>query len=46
MGGEIAQGSSPPRRSPVIVKDIDQKFVDAALEKAKAVHRGPSSRVW
>jgi enoyl-CoA hydratase / 3-hydroxyacyl-CoA dehydrogenase len=38
MGGEIAQAIAAD--IPVVVKDIDQKFVDAALEKARAVTEG------
>jgi enoyl-CoA hydratase/3-hydroxyacyl-CoA dehydrogenase len=36
MGGEIAQAIAAADIR-VVVKDIDQKFVDAALEKARAV---------
>ncbi len=36
MGGEIAQAIAAADVK-VVVKDIDQKFVDAALEKARAV---------
>jgi len=39
MGGEIAQAIAAAD-IPVVVKDIDQKFVDAALEKARAVTEG------
>ncbi|MBS1879698.1 MAG: enoyl-CoA hydratase/isomerase family protein [Actinobacteria bacterium] len=39
MGGEIAQAIAAAD-IPVVVKDIDQKFVDAALEKARAVTSG------
>jgi enoyl-CoA hydratase/3-hydroxyacyl-CoA dehydrogenase len=39
MGGEIAQ-SIAAADIKVVVKDIDQKFVDAALEKARAVTEG------
>jgi enoyl-CoA hydratase/3-hydroxyacyl-CoA dehydrogenase len=39
MGGEIAQAIAAAD-IPVVVKDIDQKFVDAALEKARAVTAG------
>jgi len=39
MGGEIAQAVAAAD-IPVVVKDIDQKFVDAALEKARAVTEG------
>ena len=36
MGGEIAQ-TIATADIPVVVKDIDQKFVDAAIEKARAI---------
>jgi enoyl-CoA hydratase/3-hydroxyacyl-CoA dehydrogenase len=36
MGGEIAQAIASAD-IPVVVKDIDQKFVDAAIEKARAI---------
>src|SRR5690606_21044001 len=39
MGGEIAQAIAAAD-IPVVVKDIDQKFVDAAIEKARAVTQG------
>lgn len=39
MGGEIAQAIAAADIE-VVVKDIDQKFVDAALEKARAVTEG------
>jgi enoyl-CoA hydratase/3-hydroxyacyl-CoA dehydrogenase len=39
MGGEIAQAIAAAD-IPVVVKDIDQKFVDAALDKARAVTEG------
>ncbi|HVX33549.1 MAG TPA: enoyl-CoA hydratase-related protein [Solirubrobacterales bacterium] len=39
MGGEIAQAIAAAD-IPVVIKDIDQKFVDAALEKARAVTEG------
>ncbi len=39
MGGEIAQAIAAADIQ-VVVKDIDQKFVDAALEKARAVTEG------
>jgi enoyl-CoA hydratase/3-hydroxyacyl-CoA dehydrogenase len=39
MGGEIAQAIAAAD-IPVVVKDIDQKFVDAAIEKARAVSQG------
>jgi enoyl-CoA hydratase / 3-hydroxyacyl-CoA dehydrogenase len=44
MGGEIAQAIAASD-IPVIVKDIDQKFVDAAVEKARAVTEGQLSRL-
>ncbi|HET7446122.1 MAG TPA: enoyl-CoA hydratase-related protein [Solirubrobacterales bacterium] len=44
MGGEIAQAIAAAD-IPVVVKDIDQKFVDAALEKAKAVTEGQLARL-
>jgi enoyl-CoA hydratase/3-hydroxyacyl-CoA dehydrogenase len=39
MGGEIAQAIAAADIK-VVVKDIDQKFVDAAVEKARAVTEG------
>jgi enoyl-CoA hydratase/3-hydroxyacyl-CoA dehydrogenase len=44
MGGEIAQAIAASD-IPVVVKDIDQKFVDAALEKARAVTEGQLARL-
>src|SRR5689334_7105378 len=44
MGGEIAQAIAAAD-IPVVVKDIDQKFVDAAIEKARAVTEGQLSRL-
>ncbi|HEX3608309.1 MAG TPA: 3-hydroxyacyl-CoA dehydrogenase NAD-binding domain-containing protein [Solirubrobacterales bacterium] len=44
MGGEIAQAIAAAD-IPVVVKDIDRKFVDAALEKARAVTEGQLSRL-
>jgi enoyl-CoA hydratase/3-hydroxyacyl-CoA dehydrogenase len=44
MGGEIAQAIAAAD-IPVVVKDIDQKFVDAAIEKARAVSEGQLSRL-
>jgi enoyl-CoA hydratase/3-hydroxyacyl-CoA dehydrogenase len=44
MGGEIAQ-SIAAADIPVVVKDIDQKFVDAAIEKARAVTEGQLGRL-
>jgi enoyl-CoA hydratase/3-hydroxyacyl-CoA dehydrogenase len=39
MGGEIAQAIAASD-VPVVIKDIDQKFVDAALDKAREVTQG------
>src|SRR4051794_8766154 len=44
MGGEIAQAIAAAD-IPVVVKDIDQKFVDAAVEKSRAVTEGQLSRL-
>ncbi len=44
MGGEIAQAIAASD-IPVVVKDVDQKFVDAALEKARAVTEGQLGRL-
>ena len=44
MGGEIAQAIAAAD-IPVVVKDIDQKFVDAALEKARSVTEGQLGRL-
>jgi enoyl-CoA hydratase / 3-hydroxyacyl-CoA dehydrogenase len=44
MGGEIAQAIAAAD-IPVVVKDIDQKFVDTALEKARAVTEGQLARL-
>jgi enoyl-CoA hydratase/3-hydroxyacyl-CoA dehydrogenase len=44
MGGEIAQAIAAAD-IPVVVKDIDQKFVDAALDKARAVTEGQLGRL-
>ncbi|HVO54500.1 MAG TPA: enoyl-CoA hydratase-related protein [Solirubrobacterales bacterium] len=44
MGGEIAQAIAAAD-IPVVVKDIDQRFVDAALEKARAVTEGQLGRL-
>jgi enoyl-CoA hydratase/3-hydroxyacyl-CoA dehydrogenase len=44
MGGEIAQAIAAAD-IPVVVKDIDQKFVDAAVEKARSVTEGQLSRL-
>jgi enoyl-CoA hydratase/3-hydroxyacyl-CoA dehydrogenase len=43
MGGEIAQAIATAD-IPVVVKDIDQKFVDAAVEKARAITEGKLGR--
>ncbi|HEY7256279.1 MAG TPA: 3-hydroxyacyl-CoA dehydrogenase NAD-binding domain-containing protein [Solirubrobacterales bacterium] len=44
MGGEIAQ-TIATADIPVVVKDIDQKFVDAAIEKARAITDGKLTRL-
>jgi enoyl-CoA hydratase/3-hydroxyacyl-CoA dehydrogenase len=44
MGGEIAQAIAAAD-IPVVVKDVDQKFVDAAVEKARAVTEGQLARL-
>jgi enoyl-CoA hydratase / 3-hydroxyacyl-CoA dehydrogenase len=44
MGGEIAQAIATAD-IPVVVKDIDQKFVDAAVEKARAITAGKLGRL-
>jgi enoyl-CoA hydratase / 3-hydroxyacyl-CoA dehydrogenase len=44
MGGEIAQAIAAAD-IPVVIKDIDQKFVDAAVEKARAVTEGQLARL-
>src|SRR3954452_7783217 len=44
MGGEIAQAIAAAD-IPVVVKDIDQKFVDAAVEKARNVTAGQLARL-
>src|SRR5215213_1409714 len=44
MGGEIAQAIAAAD-IPVVVKDIDQKYVDAALDKARAVTEGQLGRL-
>ncbi len=44
MGGEIAQAIAAAD-IPVVVKDIDQKFVDAAVEKAREVTEGQLARL-
>ncbi len=44
MGGEIAQAIAAAD-IPVVVKDIDRKFVDAAVEKARSVTEGQLARL-
>ncbi|HXR59943.1 MAG TPA: 3-hydroxyacyl-CoA dehydrogenase, partial [Solirubrobacterales bacterium] len=44
MGGEIAQAIAAAD-IPVVVKDIEQKFVDAAVEKARGVTEGQLARL-
>jgi len=44
MGGEIAQAIAAAD-IPVVVKDVDRKFVDAAIEKARAVTEGQLARL-
>src|SRR4051812_3003284 len=44
MGGEIAQAIAAAD-IPVVVKDIDRKFVDAAVEKARGVTEGQLARL-
>jgi enoyl-CoA hydratase / 3-hydroxyacyl-CoA dehydrogenase len=44
MGGEIAQAIAAAD-IPVVVKDIDTEFVDAAIEKARAVTEGQLARL-
>ena len=41
MGGEIAQVIAAAD-IPVVLKDVDQEFVDAGLAKAREVDRGPA----
>ena len=45
MGGEIAQ-TIAAADIPVVVKDIKQKFVDAAMEKSRARSPRRSSTSW
>ena len=45
MGGEIAQAIAAAD-IPVVLKDVDQKFVDVGLEKAREVTAGPGRRAW
>jgi enoyl-CoA hydratase/3-hydroxyacyl-CoA dehydrogenase len=44
MGGEIAQAIAASD-IPVVVKDVETRFVEAALEKARAVTEGQLSRL-
>jgi enoyl-CoA hydratase / 3-hydroxyacyl-CoA dehydrogenase len=44
MGGEIAQAIAAAD-IPVVLKDIDQKFVDTGLEKAREVTKGQLDRL-
>ncbi|MDQ2675253.1 MAG: enoyl-CoA hydratase-related protein [Actinomycetota bacterium] len=44
MGGEIAQAIAAAD-IPVVLKDIDQKYVDAGLEKAREVTQGQLGRL-
>ncbi len=44
MGGEIAQAIAAADID-VVLKDVDQKFVDAGLEKAEAVTKGQLDRL-
>jgi enoyl-CoA hydratase/3-hydroxyacyl-CoA dehydrogenase len=44
MGGEIAQAIAAAD-IPVVVEDVEQKFVDAAVEKARAVTEGQLGRL-
>ena len=44
MGGEIAQAIASSD-IPVVLKDIDQKFVDAGLDKAREVTKGQLDRL-
>src|ERR687891_63957 len=44
MGGEIAQAIASSD-IPVVLKDIEQKFVDAGLEKAREVTKGQLDRL-
>ena len=41
MGGEIAQAIAAADID-VVLKDIDQKFVDHGIEKAARSHQGPA----
>ncbi|MEA2291760.1 MAG: enoyl-CoA hydratase / 3-hydroxyacyl-CoA dehydrogenase [Solirubrobacteraceae bacterium] len=44
MGGEIAQVIAAAD-IPVVLKDVDQKFVDAGLQKAREVTEGAAARL-
>jgi 3-hydroxyacyl-CoA dehydrogenase len=44
MGGEIAQVIAAAG-VPVVLKDVDEKFVDAGLEKAREVTQGQAARL-
>ena len=44
MGGEIAQ-TLAAADLPVVLKDVDQKFVDQGLAKAREVTAGPARRL-
>lgn len=44
MGGEIAQAIAAAD-IPVVLKDVDQKFVDVGLEKAREVTQGQLARL-
>src|SRR5881275_604328 len=44
MGGEIAQVVAAAE-IPVLLKDVDQKFVDAGLAKAREVTEGAAARL-
>ena len=44
MGGEIAQVIAAAD-IPVVLKDVDQKFVDQGLEKAREVTQGQFGRL-
>src|SRR5262245_27838928 len=44
MGGEIAQAIATSD-IPVVVKDIEQEFVDAAIEKARSITEGKLGRL-
>src|SRR3712207_2169287 len=44
MGGEIAQAIAAAD-IPVVLKDVDQKFVDVGLEKAREVTSGQLARL-